>query len=74
MERRGKDFSQFKEIIHQLALGQALDIRYRDHALIGQYQRMRECHLEPDWLLMYEATQSEIVLVRIGSHSDLFDK
>jgi mRNA interferase YafQ len=52
--------------------GQIIDVKYRDHTLIGQYTGTRECHIEPDWLLIYESTVDEIVLIRIGSHSDLF--
>ena len=73
MERRGKDFGLFKEIVRNLIAEQALDLKYRDHALLGQYQGTRECHIEPDWLLVYELTQQEVVLIRTGSHADLFD-
>ena len=73
MERRGKDFALFKEIVRNLIAEQALDLKYRDHALLGQYQGTRECHIEPDWLLVYELTQHEVVLIRTGSHADLFD-
>ena len=50
----------------------ALAARYRDHVLVGQYKGSRECHLEPDWLLIYESTEDKIILIRTGSHSDLF--
>jgi len=73
MVRRGKDFALFKEIVRNLLAEQALDLKYRDHALLGQYQGTRECHIEPDWLLLYELTQHEVVLIRTGSHADLFD-
>jgi mRNA interferase YafQ len=46
MERRGKDFALFKEIVRNLIAEQALDLKYRDHALLGQYQGTRECHIE----------------------------
>lgn len=72
MKRRGKQFTVFKWIIGQLAEGQALEPKYRDHALVGQYKGTRECHIEPDWLLIYELTDDEVVLVRTGTHSDLF--
>ena len=72
MEKRGKDFTGFKEVVKLLMNGQIIDVKYRDHTLIGQYTGTRECHIEPDWLLIYELTVDEIVLIRIGSHSDLF--
>ena len=72
MEKRGNDFNDFKEIVKLLLGGQKIDTKYRDHALIGQYSGTRECHVGPDWLIIYESTQEEIVLIRMGSHSDLF--
>lgn len=72
MEKRGKDFTEFKEVLTLLIYGQITDEKYRDHTLIGQYTGTRECHIEPDWLLIYESTEAEIVLIRTGSHSDLF--
>ncbi len=72
MGKRGRRFEEFKEVIQQLALGESLDAKYRDHALIGQYTGSRECHIEPDWLLIYERSEIELVLVRTGTHSDLF--
>ncbi len=56
-KRRGKQFVDFKLVIEQLALGQSLSARYRDHALAGGYKGTRECHIEPDWLLIYELTE-----------------
>jgi len=72
MEKRGKDFTGFKEAVKLLADGQIIDVKYRDHPLVGQYAGTRECHIEPDWLLIYESAEDEIVLIRTGSHSDLF--
>ena len=72
MQKRGMDFGGFKEIVKSLMNGQLVDAKYRDHPLTGQYKGSRECHIEPDWLLVYEAGEDEIVLVRMGSHSDLF--
>jgi mRNA interferase YafQ len=46
--------------------------RYRDHALAGNYIDHRECHISPDWLLIYQTTETELILVRTGSHSVLF--
>lgn len=72
MLKRGKDTTEFRAVIESLLRGQELAVRYRDHALIGQYVGARECHIAPDWLLIYEVTDTEIVLIRTGTHSDLF--
>ena len=72
MQKRGKAFDVFRDVIAELAAAQPLDPKFRDHSLVGQYTGTRECHLEPDWLLIYESTDDEIVLIRTGSHADLF--
>lgn len=70
--KHGKMFAEFKEIIRKLAEGETLETKYRDHLLSGQYKGTRECHVEPDWLLIYELSENELVLVRTGTHSNLF--
>jgi mRNA interferase YafQ len=72
MQRQGKDLEKLKGMLERLVEGEGLAAEYRDHVLVGQYKGTRECHLEPDWLLIYELAESEIVLIRTGSHSDLF--
>ena len=72
MKKRGKSFGKFKEIIITLAKGLPLAPKYKDHKLVGNYMGTRECHIEPDWLLIYEASEEELILVRTGTHSDLF--
>jgi len=72
IKRQGKDMEKLKGVLEHLVKGEKLARKYRDHVLVGQYKGTRECHLEPDWLLIYESTESEIVLIRTGSHSDLF--
>ena len=72
MKKRGKSFANFKEIIITLAKGLPLAPEYKDHKLSGNYMGTRECHIEPDWLLIYEAGEEELILVRTGTHSDLF--
>jgi mRNA interferase YafQ len=72
VEKRGKDLGELRKVLETLLSGEKLAPQYRDHVLVGQYKGTRECHLEPDWLLVYELTESEIVLIRTGSHSDLF--
>jgi mRNA interferase YafQ len=72
MQRQGKDLEKLKGVLESLVKGEGLAPKYRDHVLVGQYKGTRECHVEPDWLLIYELAESEIVLIRTGSHSDLF--
>ncbi len=71
-KKRGKKFDVFKLIIEKLADGQKLEAKYRDHVLVGGYKGSRECHIEPDWLLIYELTADEVLLIRTGTHADLF--
>ena len=71
---RGRDISKLDAVISALANGQTLEERYRDHALSGKWKRHRECHIEPDWLLIYLREDDTLVLTlsRTGTHSDLF--
>ena len=65
------------EIITNLQKEISLDDKYRDHTLIGNWKGYRECHLEPDWLLIYKVEDGAVKLLRLarlGSHSDLFNK
>lgn len=73
MRKRGKDIEKLKALVTRLASGQALEPRYRDHALIGEWKNCRDCHLEPDWVLIYSADERHLRLERTGSHSDLFE-
>ena len=63
-----------QEVVDKLAAGESLDEKYRDHPLWGDYVGMRECHITPDWLLIYQVRENEVVLFlsRTGTHSDLF--
>ena len=73
-KKQGKDIDKLFEVIEKLANGEALDDKYRDHDLTGNYKGCRECHVEPDWLLIYEIDNGVLVLMlyRVGSHSELF--
>jgi len=71
--KRGYNIAALRTVIEQLATGKKLHSRFNDHALLGEFKDCRECHLEPDWLLIYQLTETEIVLVRTGTHSDLFE-
>lgn len=72
IKKRRKKFDRFKEIIEKLVSDQKLEPKYRDHLLVEQYKGTRECHIEPDWHLIYALTKRELILIRTGSHSDLF--
>jgi mRNA interferase YafQ len=75
VQKRGYDISLIKNIIKQLANGESLSEKNRDHALSGNFKGCRECHITPDWLLIYEVDNGELILylTRTGTHSDLFD-
>ena len=74
MVKRGLDPAQLSEVIKLLARGERLPEKYSDHALRGEYQGCRECHIQPDWLLVYEQDDKDLYLylIRTGTHSDLF--
>jgi mRNA interferase YafQ len=72
MQRQGREVEKLRRVLEALVKGDPLAASYRDHVLVGQYKGTRECHIEPDWLLIYEWAEAEIVLIRTGSHSDLF--
>ncbi len=73
-ERRGLKLSLLSDVIKILASGETLPPKYKDHPLTGNYEGCRECHIQPDWLLMYEIVETDIILylTRTGTHSDLF--
>ena len=74
MLKRGYDSTLFDEVVFMLATGESLASKYRDHALSGKWSGYRECHITPDWLLIYAIRESVLVLVLAGTgtHSDLF--
>ena len=72
LQSSGKDLQKLAEVIRKLVNEEELSERNRDHALIGDYVDHRECHITPDWLLIYQTTETELLLVRTGSHSELF--
>jgi mRNA interferase YafQ len=72
MQRQGREVEKLKRVLEALVKGEPLAAKHGDHVLVGQYRGTRECHIEPDWLLIYELAETEIVLIRTGSHSDLF--
>lgn len=74
LRRRGYDLSLLTAVIKTLAAGEPLPPKNRDHQLTGAYAGCRECHIAPDWLLIYEIDGNELILylTRTGTHSDLF--
>ncbi len=73
-KKRGYDLTLLNNVVDTLSYGLPLDEKYKDHNLIGDYKGCRECHILPDWLLIYEIADDELILylTRTGTHSDLF--
>lgn len=72
LKKRGKHFDIFKQVIDKLVSGLQLEAKHRDHDLAGRYKGTRECHIEPNWLLIYEQDNDHLTLIRTGTHADLF--
>ena len=72
MTKRGRDPENIKAVMRDLIEERLLDRKFRDHVLIGNFKDRRECHIEPDWLLIYRIEESAIIFERTGSHADLF--
>lgn len=74
IKKRGYNLCLLNDVVDILASGLALPEKYKDHSLIGNYKGCRECHITPDWLLIYEISDNELILylTRTGTHSDLF--
>ena len=72
LQKRGRDMGKLKAIVRLLLEETPLDPLRRDHKLVGSYQGRRECHLEPDWLLIYKREANAIIFERSGTHADLF--
>ena len=75
-KRRGLNLKDLTDVIDMLQEGKILPLKYRDHLLTGNYKGFRECHINPDWLLIYKKKEAikVVSLYRTGSHSDLFKK
>lgn len=76
VKKRGYDLKLLETVIDTLLAGVPLDEKHRDHPLSGNFNKFRECHVQPDWLLMYRIDNDRLVLVanRTGTHADLFDE
>jgi mRNA interferase YafQ len=71
--KRGKEKKKLYDVVSALSNNEKLEARFKDHKLMGIYLGRRECHIEPDWLLIYKLNENELVLERTGSHADLFE-
>lgn len=72
IQKQQKDIDKLKVLIEKLSQKQILDELYLDHPLSGKWKTYRECHIAPDWLLIYKITSDTLILVRTGSHANLF--
>ena len=72
IKKQDKDLNKLKIVIDVLASGKTLSETYRDHQLAGSWKGHRDCHIEPDLILIYRLTSDSLTLERTGSHSDLF--
>lgn len=74
IKKRGYDVKRLEAVVEMLASEQELPAVYKDHSLSGDYKGCRECHIAPDWLLVYEVIKDELLLylTRTGTHSDIF--
>ena len=70
--RSGKDIEKLLSVVEKLAEARKLPPEYHDHPLNGKYKNKRDCHIEPDWILIYAIEDDELVLYRAGSHPQLF--
>lgn len=75
-QKRGKNLALLKQILQTLLNEETLDPKHKDHALTGNYIGFRECHIQPDWLLIYAIHEQKLILTasRTGTHADLFGK
>jgi mRNA interferase YafQ len=71
--KRGKDSAKLEVILDAIAKGEPLEARTRTHRLKGIYDGLFECHIEPDWLLIWDDQGDDVILVRCGTHADLFE-
>jgi len=73
MLKRGKDERKLYFAVEALARTGSLPAEFRTHRLVGRWSDFWECHIEPDWLLIYDVNDVEVLLVRTGTHADLFE-
>ncbi len=74
IKKQNKNLNQLQAVIEKLVAGKKLEPKYRDHRLSGNWNDHRDCHIEPNWILIYRIENEELILERTGSHSELFKK
>ena len=74
IQKQNKDLTKLRLVIEKLVSQKLLEARYRDHPFSGNLRGFRDCHIEPDWLLIYKRTEEMLILERTGSHAELFKK
>jgi mRNA interferase YafQ len=74
LQKRGYDMTKLRLVLENLAESEPHEEQYKDHPLRGKYAGARDCHVEPDWVLIYAFVGEELRLLRTGSHADLFKK
>lgn len=72
MQKRGSDMKKLRLVIEKLVRQQELETQYRDHPLQGNFAGARDCHISPDWVLIYAIVENELRLIRTGTHTDVF--
>jgi mRNA interferase YafQ len=72
LRKRGVDLEPLWVVVEIMRLGHRLDVRHRDHALTGDWKGFRDCHIQPDWVMIYSVDDEAVYLTRTGTHSDLF--
>ena len=71
-EKRGKDLTELRAVLDLLIEGKPLPPEYKDHPLRGNFAGSRDCHIQPDWILIYTVDEAHVRFERTGTHSDLF--
>jgi len=74
LKKRGKNLEKLGDVVRLLAADEPLEEKHRDHALIGRWIGSRDCHIEPDWILIYRNESEALYMERSGSHIDIFKK
>ena len=72
IKKQNKDLKKLRVLIEKLVNSETLEAKYNDHSLTGGLKGYRDCHLEPDWLIIYKISHKTLILERTGSHSELF--
>ena len=72
VKKQNKDIGKLSVVIDKLAAQERLDAKHRDHPLSGNWKGFRDCNLDPDWILIYQASEDKLILARTGSHAELF--